>query len=73
MSRALQGCDAAGFGLQQTGTSMAAERIAGGGDCDLRPGEVAVRGHGPVVPGIAHDAAVGGQHDVDALLSDLGV
>jgi chemotaxis protein CheZ len=31
------------------------------------------RGHGPVVPGIHHGVAVGGQQDVDALLSDLGM
>jgi chemotaxis protein CheZ len=31
------------------------------------------RGHGPVVPGIDHGAAVSGQQDVDALLSDLGM
>jgi chemotaxis protein CheZ len=31
------------------------------------------RGHGPVVPGINHGVAVGGQQDVDALLSDLGM
>lgn len=31
------------------------------------------RGHGPVVPGVAHGNAVSGQQDVDALLSGLGV
>jgi len=31
------------------------------------------RGHGPAVPGISHGAAVSGQQDVDALLSDLGM
>ncbi len=31
------------------------------------------RGHGPIVPGINHGNAVGGQQDVDALLLDLGV
>jgi chemotaxis protein CheZ len=29
--------------------------------------------HGPVVPGIDHGPAVGGQQDVDSLLSDLGM
>jgi chemotaxis protein CheZ len=33
----------------------------------------APRGHGPMVPGINHGAAVSGQQDVDALLSDLGM
>jgi chemotaxis protein CheZ len=31
------------------------------------------RGHGPVVPGVEHGAVVGGQTDVDALLSNLGM
>ncbi|MGC3979910.1 MAG: protein phosphatase CheZ [Steroidobacteraceae bacterium] len=31
------------------------------------------RGHGPAVPGIDHGAVVGGQTDVDALLSNLGM
>jgi chemotaxis protein CheZ len=30
-------------------------------------------GYGPVVPGINHGSVVGGQQDVDALLSDFGV
>ena len=34
---------------------------------------VAVNGYGPVVPGVDHGAALGNQHDVDALLSDLGL
>lgn len=32
-----------------------------------------INGHGPVVPGIDHGAAVRNQQDVDALLSDLGL
>lgn len=31
------------------------------------------RGFGPVVPGVSHGVTVGGQTDVDALLSDLGM
>lgn len=31
------------------------------------------RGHGPVVPGVEHGVVVGGQTDVDALLSNLGM
>lgn len=31
------------------------------------------RGHGPVVPGVDHGMVVGGQTDVDALLSNLGM
>jgi chemotaxis protein CheZ len=31
------------------------------------------RGHGPVVPGVEHGEVVGGQTDVDALLSNLGM
>jgi chemotaxis protein CheZ len=43
-------------------------------ECDTRPGSGATaRIHGPVVPGVDHEPAVGGQQDVDALLSDLGV
>jgi chemotaxis protein CheZ len=43
-------------------------------DCDTHAGgSAAAHGHGPVVPGIDHGPAVGGQQDVDALLSDLGV
>ncbi len=34
---------------------------------------VATNGYGPVVPGVDHGAALGNQHDVDALLSDLGL
>jgi chemotaxis protein CheZ len=34
---------------------------------------LAVNGYGPVVPGVAHGAALGNQQDVDALLSDLGL
>jgi len=30
-------------------------------------------GYGPVVPGVEHGSAVGSQHDVDALLSGLGL
>jgi chemotaxis protein CheZ len=33
----------------------------------------AVNGYGPIVPGVDHGAALGNQHDVDALLSDLGL
>jgi chemotaxis protein CheZ len=33
----------------------------------------AARGHGPVVPGVAHGVVVGDQVDVDALLSNLGM
>jgi chemotaxis protein CheZ len=43
----------------------------------LRPRNTAVdetrRGHGPVVPGVAHGPAVSDQDDVDALLSGLGM
>jgi len=43
-------------------------------DCDTHAGSgAAARVHGPVVPGVDHEPAVGGQQDVDALLSDLGV
>ena len=48
-------------------------RIAGadgGGRCSAGN---SLRGHGPVVPGVSHGPAVGGQQDVDALLSDLGM
>jgi chemotaxis protein CheZ len=50
-------------------------RIGGPGmDCDALAASGAVtRNLGPVVPGIDHAPAVGGQQDVDALLSDLGV
>lgn len=33
----------------------------------------ATRGHGPAVPGVDHGVVVGGQTDVDALLSNLGM
>jgi chemotaxis protein CheZ len=50
-------------------------RIAGADQDDgERPSSArSTRGHGPVVPGINHGVAVGGQQDVDALLSDLGM
>lgn len=35
--------------------------------------ERTLSGHGPRVPGVAHGNAVSDQHDVDALLSDLGM
>jgi chemotaxis protein CheZ len=47
-------------------------RIAGS-DAAGRGGGSTLSGHGPVVPGINHGPAVGGQQDVDALLSDLGM
>jgi chemotaxis protein CheZ len=50
-------------------------RIGGpGADYDALAASVAAaRSLGPVVPGIDQGPAVGGQQDVDALLSDLGV
>jgi chemotaxis protein CheZ len=48
-------------------------RIADPDDDTRRSAASTSRGHGPVVPGIDHGAAVGGQQDVDALLSDLGM
>jgi chemotaxis protein CheZ len=48
-------------------------RIADPNDDNRRSAASTSRGHGPVVPGIDHGAAVGGQQDVDALLSDLGM
>jgi chemotaxis protein CheZ len=42
-------------------------------DCERPSGAHSTRGHGPVVPGINYGVAVGGQQDVDALLSDLGM
>lgn len=36
-------------------------------------GTTNVNGHGPVVPGVDHGAAVNDQHDVDALLLGLGL
>ena len=45
-----------------------------GSECDARA-ETADAGHGfgPRVPGVDQGPAVAGQHDVDALLSDLGI
>jgi chemotaxis protein CheZ len=50
-------------------------RIAGPvGHAGPRSGEASTaRGCGPMVPGVSHGQAVGGQQDVDALLSDLGM
>ena len=42
-----------------TMTSRAAPAVAGA--------------YGPVVPGVAHGETVGGQEDIDAMLSGLGV
>jgi len=48
-------------------------RLAHYGDA-VKTEQTGTRGlHGPVVPGIEHGDAVGGQQDVDALLSDLGM
>lgn len=44
-----------------------------GGPISSRAGDSVARGFGPVVPGVEHGAHVDGQHDVDALLSDLGM
>jgi chemotaxis protein CheZ len=38
-----------------------------------KPSERAAIGHGPVVPGIDHGETVGGQDDIDAMLSALGM
>ncbi len=51
-------------------------RISGGGQAAPRSAETNPdnsRGFGPVVPGVEHGVTVGGQTDVDALLSDLGM
>jgi chemotaxis protein CheZ len=49
-------------------------RIAGSEGTGADAGELAQGGlHGPAVPGIDGGSAVGGQQDVDALLSELGV
>jgi chemotaxis protein CheZ len=43
---------------------------------DHRPERVespAATGHGPVVPGVEHGQTVGGQDDIDAMLSGLGM
>jgi chemotaxis protein CheZ len=40
-------------------------------DRDSKP--VATGTYGPVVPGVAHGDTVGGQEDIDAMLSGLGV
>jgi chemotaxis protein CheZ len=42
-------------------------------DDSLKDEYRATRGHGPVVPGVAHGVVVGDQIDVDALLSNLGM
>ena len=48
-------------------------RLADYGDA-VKTGHTSTRGlHGPVVPGIDHGDSVGGQQDVDALLSGLGM
>jgi chemotaxis protein CheZ len=38
-----------------------------------RPVVSAATGHGPVVPGVEHGDTVGGQDDIDAMLSGLGM
>jgi len=43
-----------------------------GGHAPPRHAE-ASSGHGPVVPGVAHGETVGGQDDIDAMLSGLGM
>lgn len=48
-------------------------RIADGAEAAAQSGDTLIRGRGPVVPGIDHGDAVGGQQDVDALLTQLGV
>jgi|SRR5665213_289401 len=48
-------------------------RIADFGEGMMMRHSAPPQGHGPVVPGIDHGDAVGGQQDVDALLLDLGM
>jgi chemotaxis protein CheZ len=49
-------------------------RIIGEGTgTHLYKAPVAANGFGPVVPGVAHGATVSSQHDVDSLLSELGL
>jgi chemotaxis protein CheZ len=44
-----------------------------GGAMTSLVGPAAAGAYGPVVPGIAHGETVGGQEDIDAMLSGLGV
>jgi chemotaxis protein CheZ len=44
-----------------------------GGEHGTRPVESTATGHGPVVPGVEHGETVGGQDDIDAMLSGLGM
>jgi chemotaxis protein CheZ len=46
--------------------------VNGGGET-RRPVVSASVGHGPVVPGVQHGDTVGGQEDIDAMLSGLGM
>lgn len=56
------------------GTLASLMRIAGeAAEKHTNIGPLAVNGYGPVVPGVDHGVALGNQHDVDALLSDLGL
>ena len=50
-------------------------RLSKGGpkNADAKADAPVSRGFGPVVPGVEHGPAVGGQQDVDALLSGLGM
>jgi chemotaxis protein CheZ len=50
-------------------------RLSGGSPtaASVASGDNVARGFGPVVPGVDHGVHVDGQHDVDALLSDLGM
>ncbi len=43
------------------------------GDGAIGRAESAASGHGPVVPGVEHGETVGGQDDIDAMLSGLGM
>jgi chemotaxis protein CheZ len=43
-----------------------------GGQAPQRPAGASA-GHGPIVPGVAHGETVGGQDDIDAMLSGLGM
>jgi chemotaxis protein CheZ len=47
--------------------------LANGGGEARRPVAGASLGHGPVVPGVEHGDTVGGQDDIDAMLSGLGM
>lgn len=57
--------------LQRALSELAA--IVDGKEAAARREQSTVRGRGPVVPGVEHGQVVGGQQDVDALLSDLGM